>query len=66
VPRKIRELINDLRRAGFVPVKGGKGSHHKFRHPKHAGSLILSGHEGTDAKRYQERQVKDGIKKIDS
>jgi predicted RNA binding protein YcfA (HicA-like mRNA interferase family) len=53
VPRKIRELIKDLRQAGFVSVKGGKGSHHKLRHPDHVSSLTLSGREGDDAKYYQ-------------
>jgi predicted RNA binding protein YcfA (HicA-like mRNA interferase family) len=66
VPRKIRELIKDLRQAGFVSVKGGKGSHHKLRHPDHAGSLTLSGLEGNDAKYYQEKQVKDALREIDS
>jgi len=66
VPRKIRELINDLRKAGFVTVKGGKGSHQKFRHSEHFGSLILSGHEGDDAQHYQEKQVRDAIREINS
>lgn len=54
MPRKIRELKEDLRRAGFTQVKGGgKGSHTKWRHPKFKGSVILSGKDGDDADRYQ-------------
>lgn len=60
MPRKIRELIADLVRAGFVeePVRG---SHRKFRHPNGA-TAVLSGHrEGADALPYQERHVRDAI-----
>jgi predicted RNA binding protein YcfA (HicA-like mRNA interferase family) len=55
MPRKIRELIRDLERAGFVN-RGGKGSHRNFEHPKGV-RTTLSGKEGDDAKRYQEREV---------
>jgi predicted RNA binding protein YcfA (HicA-like mRNA interferase family) len=61
VPRKIRQLVGDLRQAGFLQVPGGKGSHRKFQHPKLFGSLILSGQDGDDAKRYQEKQVRSAI-----
>jgi predicted RNA binding protein YcfA (HicA-like mRNA interferase family) len=60
MPRKIRELIRDLERAGFVN-RGGKGSHRKFSHPKVEKSVILSGGEGDDAKSYQERDAKRAI-----
>jgi predicted RNA binding protein YcfA (HicA-like mRNA interferase family) len=50
VPRKIGQLVADLEHAGFVIVPGGKGSHRKFRHPTLAGSLILSGNDGEDAR----------------
>jgi predicted RNA binding protein YcfA (HicA-like mRNA interferase family) len=62
VPRKIRQLIAELQRAGFVVVPGGKGAHYKFKHPKFPGSLILSGHEGDDAQHYQEKQVSNAIR----
>ena len=52
MPRKIRQLVADLEKAGFVLVPGGRGSHRKFRHPKFPGSLILSGQAGDDAKHY--------------
>jgi predicted RNA binding protein YcfA (HicA-like mRNA interferase family) len=59
MPRKIRELIRDLERAGFVN-RGGKGSHRNFEHPSGVRTTI-SGKEGDDAKRYQEREVKNKI-----
>ena len=62
VPRKIRQLVADLEHAGFDLVPGGKGSHRKFRHPELAGSLILSGNDGDDARHYQEKQVRNAIR----
>jgi len=62
VPRKIRQLIADLERAGFLLVPGGKGSHRKFRHAKLPGSVILSGHDGDEAHHYQEKQVRNAIR----
>jgi predicted RNA binding protein YcfA (HicA-like mRNA interferase family) len=32
VPRKVRDLIRNLKKAGFVD-RGGKGSHRNFVHP---------------------------------
>ena len=59
MPRTIRELIQDLRRAGFED-RGGKGSHRNFAHP--AGVRVtLSGRAGDDAKPYQEREVARAI-----
>lgn len=55
MPRKIRELISDLLRAGFVD-RGGKGSHRNFQHPK-GFRVTLSGKPGDDARPYQQREV---------
>jgi predicted RNA binding protein YcfA (HicA-like mRNA interferase family) len=63
VPRKIRQLIADLEQSGFLLVPGGKGSHRKFRHPKFSGALILGGQSGEDAHHYQEKQVRNAIRK---
>ncbi|MEO1497779.1 MAG: type II toxin-antitoxin system HicA family toxin [Planctomycetota bacterium] len=53
MPRKVRELVGELRAAGFELVAGaGKGSHRKLVHPKYAGAVTLSGRDGDDAKRY--------------
>jgi predicted RNA binding protein YcfA (HicA-like mRNA interferase family) len=65
VPRKIRQLIKELKKAGFEQVSGaGKGSHRKFVQDRFPGAVTLSGKEGTDAKQYQEREVKNAIEKI--
>jgi predicted RNA binding protein YcfA (HicA-like mRNA interferase family) len=66
MPRKVRQLIADLQRAGFTLVKAaGKGSHRKYSHPK-ARSVILSGADGHDAKHYQERDVRRAIQESQS
>lgn len=64
MPRKVRQLKADLRAAGFVELPGrGKGSHSVWVHEVHTGiSVTLSGHEGDDAKRYQENQVTSAIR----
>jgi predicted RNA binding protein YcfA (HicA-like mRNA interferase family) len=62
MPRKIRQLIVDLERAGFIVVPGGKGSHRKFRHKRLPGAVILSGKDGDDAHHYQEKQVRNAIR----
>jgi predicted RNA binding protein YcfA (HicA-like mRNA interferase family) len=59
MPRKVRELIRDLERAGFVK-RSGRGSHMNFEHLK-GGRITLSGHPGNDAKPYQEREVHRAI-----
>lgn len=60
MPRKIRELITELRKAGFT-LDRQKGSHRQFKHPSFQGVITLSGGEGDDAKAYQERQVAKAI-----
>ena len=59
MPRKLRELVAQLLRAGFVD-RGGKGSHRNFLHPKGI-RVTLSGRPGDDAKRYQEQEVAQRI-----
>jgi predicted RNA binding protein YcfA (HicA-like mRNA interferase family) len=61
MPRKIRQLLADLRRAGFREVTGGKGSHRKWRHPITNVTAVVSGADGDDAKPYQEREVRSAI-----
>jgi len=64
MPRKIRQLIADLERAGFLN-RGGKGSHRNFTH--HKGSRVtISGNPGQDAKPYQERDVKRAIQETEN
>jgi predicted RNA binding protein YcfA (HicA-like mRNA interferase family) len=66
VPRKIRQLVADLHQGGFAQVPGGKGSHRKFLHPKYRGFVLISGHDGDDAKHYQEKHVKNALKQVQS
>jgi predicted RNA binding protein YcfA (HicA-like mRNA interferase family) len=59
MPRKIRELMADLEKAGFIN-RGGKGSHRNYIHPN-GPRVTLSGNPGADARHYQERQVRQRI-----
>lgn len=59
MPRKVRQLIADLEKAGFED-RGGKGSHRNFAHSKGV-RVTISGHPGDDAKHYQERDVKRAL-----
>ena len=60
MPPKIREIIADLERAGFVN-RGGKGSHRNFVHPRVTKPVTISGKPGDEAKRYQLRAVQLAI-----
>ena len=64
MPRKIRQLKADLRKAGAYQASQ-EGSHTKWKHSLVPESmLILSGHDGEDAKPYQEKSVRDLLRKI--
>ena len=62
MPKKIRELIKDLEKAGYID-RGGKGSHRNFIHPK-GSAITISGKLGSDAKRYQEKLVKLRVEEV--
>jgi predicted RNA binding protein YcfA (HicA-like mRNA interferase family) len=66
MPRKVRELLTDYRRAGFTiwPAKG-KGSHRKVTHPLLPGALTVARQEGEDAAPYQERDLRQALKDIE-
>jgi predicted RNA binding protein YcfA (HicA-like mRNA interferase family) len=55
MPRKIRQLIKELEKAGFIS-RGGKGNHRNLIHPKGI-AITISGKPGDDAKHYQEKEV---------
>jgi predicted RNA binding protein YcfA (HicA-like mRNA interferase family) len=59
MPKKIRELIRELKMAGFID-RGGKGSHRNFMHPSGV-ALTVSGQLGSDAKFYQIKLVREKI-----
>lgn len=58
MPRKIRDLIRELERAGYIN-RGGKGSHRNYQ--KDGVTVVISGQPGDDAKSYQERDIKRAI-----
>lgn len=65
MPRKIRQLLQDLKSAGFEEIQGGKGSHRKLVHTRFRGAVTLSGKLGDDAKPYQEKQVRRAIEEVE-
>jgi predicted RNA binding protein YcfA (HicA-like mRNA interferase family) len=65
MPKKIRELIQALKSAGFTEYSG-KGSHRKFKHPALPGFLTLSGNPGADAHSYQEKMIIRAIREANN
>ena len=66
MPRKIRELIKELKNSGFCEIESaGKGSHRKYVHPLFQGAVTLSGKAGDSSKHYQEKQVRQAIEEVD-
>jgi predicted RNA binding protein YcfA (HicA-like mRNA interferase family) len=63
VPRKIRELKAVLRKAG-VQLISQEGSHQKWKHPLVPRGISLAGHDGNDAKAYEEKLVKTLLQEI--
>lgn len=58
MPRKIRELIYELERAGFA-LASVRGSHRKY--VRGSVTIIVSGSAGDDAKKYQEKAVREAL-----
>ena len=65
MPPKIRELVTELERAGFVD-RSGKGSHRNFVHPNVSRPITISGAPGDDAKHYQIQAVKLAVEESKS
>jgi predicted RNA binding protein YcfA (HicA-like mRNA interferase family) len=63
MPKKIRELKQMLRKAGFTEVPE-KGSHTNWTHPLYEGKLTILGKDSNDAKRYQEKDVQQAIYEV--
>ncbi len=63
MPPKVRELIEELEKAGFVN-RGGKGSHRNYAHPDVSKPITISGKPGDDAKHYQIRAVRLAIEEM--
>lgn len=62
MPGKVRDLIRELERAGFID-RGSKGSHRNYLHHKGI-TVTISGHLGDDAKPYQEKDVRRALAEI--
>ena len=62
MPPKIRQLIAELERNGFRN-RGGKGSHRNFEHLS-GFRVTISGNLGDDAQKYQEKIVKEAIRRV--
>lgn len=63
MPRKLRDLKRDLRRAGYEELaRRGKGSHSVWSHARVADlQPTIAGQDGDDAKPYQEREVRAAV-----
>lgn len=65
MPQKIRELKAILLQAGFeLMLKRGKGSHAIYQYPGTTIRVNLPGKDGSDAKPYSEKQVKQAIARV--
>jgi predicted RNA binding protein YcfA (HicA-like mRNA interferase family) len=65
MPQKIRQLKASLEKAGFVLLKKrGKGSHTIWEHPLVLHVVIISGKDGDDADRYQEKDVRNALTEL--
>jgi len=63
VPKKIREIKAMLLKAGFL-YRSGKGSHTVWNHSLLEYGLTISGKDGSDADRYQERDVRNALRDL--
>jgi predicted RNA binding protein YcfA (HicA-like mRNA interferase family)/predicted RNase H-like HicB family nuclease len=65
MPRKVRQLIRILEKAGFIH-RGGKGSHRNFTHPQTHATITISGQLGDDAKHSKRKksEMQSDVQKI--
>lgn len=62
MPRKVRQLRADLRRAGWNAVRQ-TGSPQIWKHPLLPGVEVnLAGQDGADARHYQKRDVRVAVR----
>jgi len=64
VPRKKSDIVKDYLSAGFVEVRGGKGSHRKLRHSFGVVATV-SGKDSDDAKPYDEKQLREKLDEVE-
>ena len=60
----MRASIRDPKKAGFVEIAGGKGSHRKYTHAGYAGSVTIGGGSGDDVERYREKRIAAAIESV--
>lgn len=66
MPRKLRRLRADLLHAGWHVERQSGTSHQIWRHPLIPDLEVnLAGQDGTDAKPYQERDVREAVRRAD-
>ena len=63
MPRKIRQIIRDLEKAGFQ-FQPGKGSHRKYRHPRTTDVVVVAGQLSDDCQSYQERDLRAALENL--
>jgi predicted RNA binding protein YcfA (HicA-like mRNA interferase family) len=63
MPRKIRQLLLELERAGFVD-RGGKGSHRNYVHALGI-RITIAGQPRDDAKAYQEKDLARALREAE-
>jgi predicted RNA binding protein YcfA (HicA-like mRNA interferase family) len=63
MPRKIRQLKASLQKIGAYQISQ-EGSHTKWKHSLVSTSLVVSGHDGDDAKPYQEKAVQSWLQQV--
>lgn len=63
MPRKLRELMLELERAGFVN-RGGKGSHRNYSHASGI-RITVAGQPRDDAKPYQEKDLARALREAE-
>ena len=64
MPPKIRDLIAEFERAGFID-RGGTGGQRNVVHPTAQKPITISGKLGDDAKHYQGRAVRLALKALE-
>ena len=65
MPRKIRELKQDLRKAGFIQRPSKRG-HTVWKHTLLPYAVTLSGNDGDDAQSYQERDLRRALAELEA
>lgn len=64
MPRKLRELRADLQKAGFR-IERQSGSHQVWKHPEVPDvDAVLAGKDSDDVKFYEERQVREALRRL--